>query len=99
MPVPCPCCKAGNDVGPACRRCKADLSLLFAADAEAADLLARASAALAAGLYAEAEGLAERSAALRRTPDALRARAAARLMAGRFTDALAAYHELATGPA
>ena len=28
MPVPCPCCKAANDTGPGCRRCKADLSLL-----------------------------------------------------------------------
>lgn len=99
MPVPCPCCKASNETGPACRRCKADLALLFAADADAAALLAAARAALAAGRVAEAEDLAGRSAAVRRTPDALRVRAAARLLAGRFADALAAYHELANGPA
>lgn len=99
MPVPCPCCKASNDAGPACRRCKADLSLLFAADADAAALLSRARTALAAGSFPEAEALADRSAAVRRTPAALRVRAAARLMRGHFAGALAAYHDLATGPA
>lgn len=99
MPVPCPCCKASNDVGPACRRCKADLSLLFAAAADAESLLARARAALWAGSFDEAAALADRSAAVRRTPDALRVGAAARLMGGRFAAALAAYHDLAPGPA
>jgi hypothetical protein len=98
MPVPCPCCKAANDAGPACRRCKADLSLLFAADADAASILSRARDALTAGSFTEAEALADRSASVRRTADALRVRAAARLMGGRFADALAAYHELANGP-
>ncbi|QDU18258.1 hypothetical protein [Urbifossiella limnaea] len=97
MPVPCPCCKANNDAGPACRRCKADLALLFAADADASRLLAAARAALAAGRVADADALAQQSASIRRTPDALRTRAAARLMSGRFADALAAYHELAEG--
>jgi hypothetical protein len=83
---------------PACRRCKADLSLLFAADADAAALLARARDALAAGAFADADRLTQESAAVRRTPDALRVRACARLLAGRFADALAAYHELAPGP-
>ncbi|MFO0797015.1 MAG: hypothetical protein U0804_06025 [Gemmataceae bacterium] len=97
MPVPCPCCKAANDAGPACRRCKADLALLFAADADAARLLAAARAALAAGRVAESEALARQSASVRRTPDALRVAACARLLAGRFADALAAYHGLAEG--
>jgi hypothetical protein len=30
--VACPCCRAVNESGPACRRCKADLGLLFALD-------------------------------------------------------------------
>ena len=97
MPVPCPCCKASNDAGPACRRCKADLALLFAADADAASLLARARDALAAGSFPEAAALADQSAALRRTPDALQVGACARLLSGRFADALAAYHELPKG--
>ncbi len=29
MPLACPVCKAENTAGPGCRRCKADLSLLF----------------------------------------------------------------------
>ena len=39
MPIPCPCCKASNDTGPSCRRCKADLSLLLAIEAERSELL------------------------------------------------------------
>ena len=30
MSVTCPCCRAATESGPACRRCKADLGLLFA---------------------------------------------------------------------
>jgi hypothetical protein len=36
----CPVCKADNDQGPACRRCKADLSLLWALEARREALLA-----------------------------------------------------------
>lgn len=49
MPVPCPCCKAANDTGPACRRCKADLSLLFAAAARRDWCTAAAAESLAGG--------------------------------------------------
>ena len=48
----CPCCKANNDSGPACRRCKADLSLLFAFEKQ--NTPQHAVAALIAGDYATA---------------------------------------------
>jgi predicted ATPase len=46
MSLACPCCKAANDVGPNCRRCKADLSLAFAFEAHVASLKVAACSAL-----------------------------------------------------
>ena len=42
MSVNCPCCKAVNDTGPACRRCKADLTTLFVVVARRDQLIAEA---------------------------------------------------------
>ena len=42
----CPICKANNDTGPACRRCKADLSMLFDLEAHRTSCLATAQARL-----------------------------------------------------
>lgn len=38
----CPVCKADNPQGPQCRRCKADLSLLFALEEQRGRMLAEA---------------------------------------------------------
>lgn len=55
MTIVCPCCRAGNDAGPACRRCKADLSLLFEARTRRAEQAkTKAIAALLARDYREA---------------------------------------------
>jgi hypothetical protein len=96
MPVPCPCCKASNDTGPACRRCKADLSLLFAVEDERASLVAAARTLAAESRHSESLAALERAAQLRRTDDVLRLRAAVRLLARDFDGALRAYHELAS---
>jgi hypothetical protein len=82
--VPCPCCKATNDTGPACRRCKADLMLLFQLEADRAALIA-------AGDF-------ERAHQLRRGNDTLQHIAAAKLLARDFAGALAAYHERTPAP-
>ena len=79
MPIPCPCCKAANDAGPACRRCKADLSLLFQLESDRAALMA-------AGEYEAAH-------ALRYTDDSRRMIAASRLLQRDFAGALAAHLE------
>ncbi len=47
MSLNCPACRAGNEQGPNCRRCKADLSLLFAIEAQRSRLVAAARAAIA----------------------------------------------------
>lgn len=94
MAVPCPCCKATNDAPPACRRCKADLSLLWAVEADRAAAVAAARDHAAGGRFADAAAELGRAAQLRRSPDVLRLMAAARLLARDFPAAAAAYHEL-----
>jgi hypothetical protein len=87
MPYSCPVCRAANDSGPACRRCRADLSLCFAVEARRDYALAAARWAAAAGRWAEAEANAEHAQNLRYGPDAGRLLAALHLWAGRFADA------------
>ena|SRR5437763_4481515 len=98
MPVPCPCCKASNDTGPACRRCKADLSLLFAVEAERTSLVVAARALAAESRYSESLAAIDRAAQLRRGDDVSRVRAAVLLLSHHFAGALAAYHELGHRP-
>jgi hypothetical protein len=42
----CPVCRANNDIGPGCRRCKADLSLLFELETHRCAHLTKAQALL-----------------------------------------------------
>lgn len=85
--IPCPCCRATNEVGPTCRRCKADLSLLFTLDARRgflvaeAQRLASASPRLALAALDEAE-------TLRPAPELRQMRAAVLLLAGDFAAAV-----------
>jgi hypothetical protein len=96
MPVPCPCCKAVSDAGPSCRRCKADLSLLFAIEERRAGLVDAARTLAAESRFTDAVAALDRAARLRRGDDVSRARAAVLLLAGQYPAALAAYHELAS---
>ncbi len=98
MPVPCPCCKASNETGPACRRCKADLALLFAIDADRTALVAAARQLATEKRFAESLAALDKAAQLRHGPDVLRVRAAVFLLAREFPAALRAYHDLTTGP-
>lgn len=91
MPLTCPVCRAANDVGPACRRCRADLTLCFAVESQRAAALAGARAAAAAGERDEALRLAQSATACRGGSDARRLVAALYLLAGNFPAALAAY--------
>jgi hypothetical protein len=66
MAIRCPVCKADNPSGPACRRCKADLSLLFALEEQREDATRAAHAALAGRRYSDARNAALRADHLRR---------------------------------
>lgn len=54
MAIRCPVCKAENTDGPNCRRCKADLSLVFALEDQRSAALSEAKDALDERHYAEA---------------------------------------------
>ena len=89
--IRCPVCKAENEAGPNCRRCRADLSPLFALEARREALLASARARVAAGRWAEAYAAASEADALRRGEDSLRLVALASLLCDDFHQALRAY--------
>ncbi len=86
--IRCPACKADNESGPNCRRCKADLSLLFALEARRESLLASARADVAAGRWAQARASAEEADALRRDESSLKLVALAALLCRDFHQAL-----------
>jgi hypothetical protein len=90
----CPACRAENTQGPACRRCRADLSLLFQLEEERARSLAEARRLLATGRTDEADALAEDTDWMRSDEDSRRLRAMTRLMRRDFAGAWAAYREL-----
>jgi hypothetical protein len=98
MSITCPCCRAANETGPACRRCKADLSLLFAVADRRGFLVSEAREFAARGKFAEAVRSLEEAAALRAGDDVRRLTAAVRLLAGQYAAALAAYDGLANRP-
>jgi hypothetical protein len=89
MTLRCPVCRAENATGPACRRCRADLSLLAAVEARRDHHLAAARAAIADGRFDDGIEELSRAEELRHGPDIRRLRACALLLAGDFPSALA----------
>jgi len=60
----CPVCKATNDQGPQCRRCRADLSLLYQLEDQRRQAVAEACRAAGRGQWGRALALAEGADAL-----------------------------------
>lgn len=85
----CPVCKAENTQGPTCRRCKADLSLLFQLEDQRARTLAEAGRLLAAGRTEEADALAEEADWMRGDEESRRMLALTRLMRRDYAGAFA----------
>ena len=83
----CPVCNADNTQGPQCRRCRADLALLFALEERRQVLLAGARRHAAAGDGPAALGLAEEGHRLRRDAESWRALALAHLLRRDFAAA------------
>lgn len=54
MALRCPVCKADNAAGPNCRRCKADLALLFTLEQQRREAIAQCRLALREGRLREA---------------------------------------------
>ena len=91
----CPVCKAMNDRGPQCRRCKADLALLFDLDEQRGRLLAAARWALGQGDTLRALELAERADGLRRDKESRRLRSVCHVLQRNFAEAWGGYQSLA----
>jgi hypothetical protein len=89
--VRCPVCRADNTAGPQCRRCRADLGLLFELEQQREQALAAAVQSVARGSWSEASRLAERASWLRRGPDAARLLAISRLLQRDFAGAWQVY--------
>src|SRR5262249_29303059 len=95
----CPVCRADNNQPPQCRRCKADLSLLFTLEGQRQDALASAARCLARAKLRRALALAEGAAALRREDDARRLLALLHLLRREFAEAWRYYASAAPRPA
>jgi hypothetical protein len=85
--ITCPVCRARVESGPQCRRCKADLSLLFALEARREAVLAAARRSLAEGHPDEALAQAQEAEQLRHGDDARRLTAVSHLLRHDFAAA------------
>ena len=93
MSLSCPVCRAENHTGPNCRRCKADLSLLYQLEATRDRQMAEARAHLAAGRWRAARTCALAAQHLRRDEASNRLAAVTALLCGDFDSALREYQE------
>jgi hypothetical protein len=89
--ITCPACRAENSQGPNCRRCKAELSMLFTLRQEHEAHLSAAVGALRAGSPAPAIAHLDRAEKIRRDQRIPKLRAAAELLRGRFAVAFGIY--------
>lgn len=87
----CPVCKADNPQGPQCRRCKADLSLLFALEEQRRGILAEARNCLHRGEWQATAEHAETANWLRGDEDAQQLAAVAHLLRRDFASAWQCY--------
>jgi predicted amidophosphoribosyltransferase len=94
MPLSCPVCKADNSVAPNCRRCKADLSLLWALEDQRASLIAEARQLYELANYQEALRSVQSAIDLRDGPDTQRWLAILNVLTERFGEAWRAYESI-----
>lgn len=85
----CPVCKASNDPGETCRRCKADLSLLWAVEQQRQVEISRARRWLTQGRWEEAIAAADQAGQLRSDAEVHRLRAMAHVLRRDFASAWA----------
>ncbi len=83
----CPVCRAQVEQGPQCRRCRADLSLLFQLEAQRGRALASAYQALARGQWQRARALVDGVDALRKDDESQRLLAVTSLLERDFARA------------
>ena len=87
----CPTCRAENDQGPQCRRCKADLALLFALEEQRQHALSAAYQCLRLGKTRQAMAIAAGVDALRTDAESRQLRALIYLLERNFSRAWECY--------
>lgn len=87
----CPVCRADNTEGPGCRRCRADLTLLFQLEEQQARLLSAVRAAIRSQRWSEALQLAEQAHTLHRNQDSWQLLALCQLVLRQFPAAWRSY--------
>ena len=90
----CPVCKAENVQGPQCRRCKADLSLLFTLEDQRTRVLAEARESLAHGRWRQAAGQAAQADWLRSDEESRGLVALAHLLNREYAQAWESYERM-----
>lgn len=91
----CPVCRAANDRGPQCRRCRADLSLLFDLEVQRGQLLGVTRESLACGQTQEARATALRADGMRSDDESRRLLAVCHLLEKNFAAAWRVYQSIA----
>jgi hypothetical protein len=94
MPLRCPVCKAENAQGTTCRRCKADLSMLFALERKRERAIIAARVELTAGRWSEARAQARTADHLRHDEESQELLALTALLCGDFHEARRLHREL-----
>jgi hypothetical protein len=97
MTIRCPACRAENTEA-TCRRCKADLSLLFSLEAERERVMETAKRALREGRPDDAYAAAWHAQEIRRGDDAVKLVALAHAARGDFAEALRWHQSLQAEP-
>lgn len=92
----CPVCRANNEEGEECRRCKADLSLLFQLEAEREILLNQAMNHAVCGEWQQMLRMAQSAHELRQGEDTLQLLASGAVMVSDYAQALAICQELSS---
>jgi hypothetical protein len=90
----CPVCRAEVEQGPQCRRCRADLSLLFSLEAQRRSILAAALENLRQGQWHRAVELADAADGVRRDGDNQRVRGLAAVLQHDFARAWQIYRSV-----
>jgi hypothetical protein len=95
----CPVCKAENNQGPQCRRCKADLVLLFTLEDQRRRALAEARRCLTDSRWRRAAEYATEAGRMHQGDDARRLEAVARVLGRDFAGAWRVYSARRDRPA
>lgn len=96
--IRCPVCRADNDTGVGCRRCKADLTPLFELEERRALALEQAALAASAGDFAAVLRQARQAQFLRAGADIARWLAVGHLLRGDFAQASVHYRLALAAP-